>query len=467
MTTMNASEIHLRPGEKIYKQEGRTGMYQVMLPYLTTTVRMQPHIGESWAEGVAYMKDNYVTACFYERRFDSAAAAVYAAYGRGEVAAWRKEWADVDVELTGFAKSLAHADLSALSMTELKKRYEEVYALDERMWTISIFIDSFDPGFDQREIERISKAYGFTVDEAHTLSTPNDTTFVAVWEQMLLDWKAGMVSTQAIQDAFFWNGTNYSEWAEVDEAYIAAAAEKAHPNTTPPNESAVAAILQRHGLAENPLAFFRLLTLWRDERKRLNHTGLYALMKILREAARRRDIEPGLVNGLLPMQAADFFEGRIDDAQLDAQLHGGVLVDVSSAGDFSYIFGPDAADAWQRIRHDMEAEAGHVSELKGTIASRGKVTGRVMILNDFNDPRAAAFASGDILVTSMTRPEFLPLMKLAAAFITDEGGITSHAAIVAREMKKPCIIGTKIATQVLKDGDMVEVDAEKGLVRKI
>jgi len=56
-------------------------------------------------------------------------------------------------------------------------------------------------------------------------------------------------------------------------------------------------------------------------------------------------------------------------------------------------------------------------------------------------------------------------MKKAAAFVTDEGGITCHAAIVARELKKPCIIGTKIATQALKDGDEVEVDADKGAVK--
>jgi pyruvate,water dikinase len=58
-------------------------------------------------------------------------------------------------------------------------------------------------------------------------------------------------------------------------------------------------------------------------------------------------------------------------------------------------------------------------------------------------------------------------MEKAAAFVTDQGGITSHAAIVAREMKKPCIIGTKIATKVFKDGDIMEVDANKGIIRKI
>lgn len=56
-------------------------------------------------------------------------------------------------------------------------------------------------------------------------------------------------------------------------------------------------------------------------------------------------------------------------------------------------------------------------------------------------------------------------MGKAAAIVTEEGGITSHAAIVSREMKKPCIIATKNATQVLQDGDMVEVDADKGVIK--
>jgi pyruvate,water dikinase len=58
-------------------------------------------------------------------------------------------------------------------------------------------------------------------------------------------------------------------------------------------------------------------------------------------------------------------------------------------------------------------------------------------------------------------------MQKVAAFVTDEGGIMSHAAIVARELKKPCVIGTKFATQVFRTGDMVEVDAENGIVRKV
>ncbi len=102
-------------------------------------------------------------------------------------------------------------------------------------------------------------------------------------------------------------------------------------------------------------------------------------------------------------------------------------------------------------------------EVKGFSASKGKVRGIVRIVLSSKDFHK--LGSGEILVTTMTSVDFVPVMERAGAFVTNEGGITSYASIVARELGKPCIIGTKIATQVLKDGDMVEVDAEKGIVR--
>jgi len=101
--------------------------------------------------------------------------------------------------------------------------------------------------------------------------------------------------------------------------------------------------------------------------------------------------------------------------------------------------------------------------LKGSIAYIGKAKGTVRIILD--PLQAEHFQEGDILVTGMTRPEYLPILKKAAAFVTDAGGILSHAAIVARELRKPCIIGTQHATKVFKDGDFVEVDADKGIIR--
>jgi len=112
------------------------------------------------------------------------------------------------------------------------------------------------------------------------------------------------------------------------------------------------------------------------------------------------------------------------------------------------------------IQNDLPKET---SELKGQVAYQGKVTGKVRIIT--LKEQIKNFKDGEVLVSPMTMPSYLPAMKKAIAFITDEGGVTCHAAIIARELKKPCVIGTKFATQTLHDGDEVEVDADKGVVK--
>ncbi|MFH0969531.1 MAG: PEP-utilizing enzyme [Patescibacteria group bacterium] len=107
------------------------------------------------------------------------------------------------------------------------------------------------------------------------------------------------------------------------------------------------------------------------------------------------------------------------------------------------------------------------TELKGFIASRGggeKISGIVKIIGN---PSKQKFKAGEILITSMTRVEFVPLMRKAKAIITNEGGIACHAAIVSRELGIPCIIGTKIATKILKNGDNVKMDMKTGIVKII
>ena len=110
----------------------------------------------------------------------------------------------------------------------------------------------------------------------------------------------------------------------------------------------------------------------------------------------------------------------------------------------------------------VEKELGVVSELKGQTACVGLVRGIVRIVNSVAD--MAKLQRGEILISIATNPDIVPAMKIAGAIVTEQGGITSHAAIVSRELNVPCVIGTKIATKVLKDGDEVEVDATKGIV---
>jgi len=106
--------------------------------------------------------------------------------------------------------------------------------------------------------------------------------------------------------------------------------------------------------------------------------------------------------------------------------------------------------------------------IKGQIVMKGFARGKVRLIlhNKLNIKKdVAKFKKGEILVTEMTRPDTVLACKKASAIVTDEGGITSHAAIISRELKIPCIVATKIATQILKNGDLIEIDANEGVVK--
>jgi len=112
-----------------------------------------------------------------------------------------------------------------------------------------------------------------------------------------------------------------------------------------------------------------------------------------------------------------------------------------------------------------------LKEVKGKVAYPGKIKGNVKVILNSISKRTAQenkeIKEGVILVTGNTSPDLVPIIKKVSAIVTDEGGLLSHAATISREFKKPCVIGTKIATKIFKDGDYIEVDANKGIVRKI
>lgn len=109
------------------------------------------------------------------------------------------------------------------------------------------------------------------------------------------------------------------------------------------------------------------------------------------------------------------------------------------------------------VRPSQELKSDNL--IKGTTAMKGKAIGSVKII--LNPKDLYKIRQGDILVTVMTSPDYVPALKKVSAIITNEGGIMCHAAINARETNKPCIIGTQIATHVLRDNDLVEVNASQ------
>jgi pyruvate, water dikinase len=110
---------------------------------------------------------------------------------------------------------------------------------------------------------------------------------------------------------------------------------------------------------------------------------------------------------------------------------------------------------------EVSEESGKIL-LKGETASAGVYSGKVRVIHNISELNK--IEKGDVMVTSMTTPDMVPAMQKAGAIVTNEGGMTCHAAIVSREMGTPCIVGTEHATDVLKDNQIVTVHASRGIV---
>ncbi|MDB5189817.1 MAG: Pyruvate, water dikinase [Parcubacteria group bacterium] len=133
------------------------------------------------------------------------------------------------------------------------------------------------------------------------------------------------------------------------------------------------------------------------------------------------------------------------------------------AGKGEEVFFTEEPEDIEKLKKLMLPQADLTSkEIKGQIGNKGTYTGPAKIIMNTHD--FAKMQTGDVLVSTMTTPDFVVLMHKAGAIVTDIGGMLCHAAIVSREINKPCVIGTKFATQILKDGDLIEVDADKGVV---
>ncbi len=201
------------------------------------------------------------------------------------------------------------------------------------------------------------------------------------------------------------------------------------------------------------LEWIDFLTMMRDERKKSNLIVDGLLDRYLIQECSKYKIS----RETAVMSTVEEFEQNKNET---LKNYGGVrFAEVTHDGliDISH-------DEWKAIVKNVEV-GDNVKTIKGVSAMPGKVVGPVKIVLSRNDFHK--IVDGDILVTSMTRPEFTQILSKVSAIITNEGGVTCHAAIIARELNKPCIIATKIATKVLKDGDKVEVNADSGVIKII
>lgn len=198
-------------------------------------------------------------------------------------------------------------------------------------------------------------------------------------------------------------------------------------------------------------------------RKDRTFFGFYVLDKILHEMAKRKFLSMNQMHLLAPWELEDIFlkDKNVDLGDLNKRLKLSIIN--RSNGRTDILTGDKAKNLFKSKNIEQIKIDKNTKELIGTCASVGKVEGKIKIINIPSE--MDKMEEGDVMVAHTTFPSLIPAMKKASAIITEDGGITCHAAIVSRELGTPCVVGIKTATKVLQDGMKVAVDADAGHVK--
>lgn len=212
------------------------------------------------------------------------------------------------------------------------------------------------------------------------------------------------------------------------------------------------------------------------DRYRLKHIwsgGEYLCLNLLQETSKRIGIDfENFIKCYLFQDIYNFLKNnkRLNEKEIKDRKK--CLLIHYTNKKIRYYLGQEAINYKHRSLHNEKIrQSGIASVIKGSIANKGLVRGlaRVVNVKDLSQyiKDSKNFQRGEILVTTMTSPIMVPIIEKAGGIITDEGGITSHAAVISREFKIPCIVGTHGASSIIKTGELVELDANSGEVKKI
>lgn len=384
--------------------------------------------------------------------------------GRSVMSSWIRRWKGYERRYLALVRQIRQRGLAGRSDSSLYELFQEFCTTYYYVETLPLANEFFIPYSD----EIVATAMARDLKHARllaNLAVPRGLTFVQKEERELRS--IGRLTPSKRQAAV---RGHFAKWYFLNSGY-----DGSHSFTmkdmmrrfhrvfyTIP--STPAKISSQVSLDRKMASIFRLtrtIASWKDKRKMNNMIGCYHLDEFAHEFGRRYAISYQLITCASPRELPMIMAGwpgfrkelRIrQDTGVAWGLVGSRCSEIVTANQYARV-----RDAIHTIKQPKKI-------LNGISAHPGLVTGRIKIIHH---PQHERLRSGEILLTSMTRPDFVPLMKHAKAILCDEGGILSHAAIVSRELNIPCIVGLHHGMASLKDGDRVVVDAIRGMVKKI
>jgi len=388
-----------------------------------------------------------------------------------------------------FLKIFPTLNLRRLSNEGLFVLLKKIFTFFTRATSSTSIIDRFALGTDELIGNMIRKEAfsGKTpykesefVSLFSSLTAPVHQSFINQAEIDLLK-IAAKASTQTLEDyqkKYFWIHNNYvtaeqltvdffkkqiATWKKSKKDLLQEARQIAE--TPARNKRIKQGLLKRHSLStllKTLITISEDFTWWQDQRKKFTYFNIHMGAEILKEISRRTNytLEQLKYTTLGEIQTLLTIK-KPTKATLALRIKNSAFI-LTPTGSL-ICEGNDAS----RLKKTLFAKTHNqdVQDFRGLSACTGRAIGRVRLIQSAKE--MYKMKQGEILIAVMTRPDYVPAMKKAAAIVTDEGGVTSHAAIISRELNIPCIIGTKIATKILKTGDLVQVNANHGWIKKI
>lgn len=489
-------KAYVHTPEIMYKQEGAIIPFTMWAPHLASSSHPKEYFPESFGTTYVYYGHDYGYAYWSHDRMMKVADAFYKHYGQpAQIDALYTDFLHDSIDVQRFYKESSQKHISFLLEKDFLNYFRSLSASISKLWRIGMYIDAFDAGFDVSQMRKISSVHGFSLEDVSILTTPDELTLaqerlMAMLEivklvqakkipskgltKHVLEFVTASDAVNKYKKDFHFHKSNYANIIPITNDEIVSEVMKylREPDLfredyqrlkkySQQQQRKIEIVLKKHRLKDNPLYFFKKLTYWREYRKRFNLMGVSMLFQILHSLEERTGIALKYLAWLSLDEVGAVLKGLVTKDTLEQRYNGNMLV-IANNGEYKLLIGEEATSVNDELVSTIHGEAMKTT-ISGAVASQGYAKAVARVILDQKD--FSKLNEGEVLVSGMTRPDFLPLMKKASAIVTNEGGITGHAAIMARELGKPCIIGTQVATQLIHDGDLVEVRAYHGTVR--
>ncbi len=351
---------------------------------------------------------------------------------------------DVLKQIETEIKEISISDLTNEQLTKLYNNLHDAFINYYGIGAIQ------EPLAMQAEVEFKEKSNLSHDDIAH-LVAPEQLSYIQEADNYLLETK----DIDGFIRKYYWIDNNYTQTKVLTKEE----AEKRLANIKPVQTSQTPSNSKFDSESQRLMQLLKNFATYQDDRKRNILQYLHYLEVLLKEVGTRANLSISAMRDSFPHEIQAILEGKVTEDSIKKRGENCFVV-WKEKGEKPEILVGDEAKEWEEI---LTIQKDNSQIVKGNCASKGKVTGKIRIL--LNASENDKLEDGEVLVTFMTSPDFMSAVRRCSAIVTNLGGITSHAAIISRELGIPCIVGTKNATEVLKTGDVVEVDADKGEVK--